>query len=85
MARNGRPPGTYRQLAHCTSGGQSGHPVNNTGNYMNFFNRIHETQITRSASRPFEAFIPPHRRLFPLETSQRQRAIARAAAIEVLG
>ncbi|MBN8812726.1 MULTISPECIES: hypothetical protein [Sphingomonas] len=52
---------------------------------MNFFNRIHETQIIRGASRPFQAFVPPHRRLFPLETSQRQRAIARAAAIEVLG
>lgn len=52
---------------------------------MNFFTRIHETQITRGAARPFEAFIPPHRRLFPLEASQRQREIARAAAIEVLG
>lgn len=52
---------------------------------MNFFNRIHETQITRGASRPFAAFVPQHRRLFPLDTRQRQRAIARAAAIEVLG
>ena len=52
---------------------------------MNFFNRIHETQIIRGASRPFQAFVPPHRRLFPLETIQRQRAIASAAAIEVLG
>lgn len=52
---------------------------------MNFFNNIHETQITRGMGRPFDAFVPTHRRLFPLETSQRQRAIARAAAIEVLG
>jgi hypothetical protein len=52
---------------------------------MNFFNRIHETQITRGAGRPFEAFVPTHRRLFPLESRQRQREIARAAAIEVLG
>lgn len=53
---------------------------------MNFFNKIHETQITRGAGRPFEAFMPTHhRRLFPLETSQRERDIARAAAIEVLG
>lgn len=51
---------------------------------MNFFNRVHETQITRGASRPFEAFVPMHRRLFPLD-SQRQRAIARAAVLEVLG
>lgn len=52
---------------------------------MNFFDKIHETQITRGRRNPFRAFVPPHRRLFPLETSQRQRAIARAAAIEVLG
>jgi hypothetical protein len=52
---------------------------------MNFFTKIHETQITRGASRPFEAFVPTHRRLFPLETAQRERDIARAAAIEVLG
>lgn len=56
---------------------------------MNFFDKIHETQITRGARRPFEAafeaFVPLHRRLFPLDARQRQREIARAAAIEVLG
>ncbi|WHU00934.1 MULTISPECIES: hypothetical protein [unclassified Sphingomonas] len=51
---------------------------------MNFFNRVHETQITRGASKPFEAFVPLHRRLFPLD-ARRQRAIARAAVLEVLG
>lgn len=49
---------------------------------MNFFDNIHETQITRGNKQPFQAFVPLHRRLFPLES---QRAIARAAAIEVLG
>lgn len=52
---------------------------------MNFFTNIHETQITRGAGRPFEAFIPQHRRLFPLEASKRERDIARAAVLEVLG
>lgn len=52
---------------------------------MNFFKQIHETQILRGKGRPFQAFVPPHRRLFPLEASQRQRAIARAAVLEVLG
>jgi len=51
---------------------------------MNFFDKIHETQITRGNKQPFKAFVPPHRRLFAVE-AQRQRAIARAAAIEVLG
>ncbi|MEP9361232.1 hypothetical protein [Sphingomonas sp. KR3-1] len=51
---------------------------------MNFFDNIHETQITRGNQQPFKAFVPPHRRLFPLVASD-QRAIARAAALEVLG
>lgn len=51
---------------------------------MNFFDKIHETQITRTDSNPFRAFVPPHRRLFPIDP-HKQRAIARAAAIEVLG
>jgi hypothetical protein len=52
---------------------------------MNFFDKIHETQIIRTrGKKPFEAFIPLHRRLFPLD-SQRQCAIARAAVLEVLG
>jgi hypothetical protein len=51
---------------------------------MTFFENIHETQITRGDKQPFKAFIPQHRRLFPLEASD-QRAIARAAALEVLG
>ncbi len=48
---------------------------------MNFFDKIHETQITRGARQPVPA--PLHRRLFPIES--RQRAIARAAVREVLG
>ncbi|NYT42869.1 hypothetical protein HZY97_19000 [Sphingomonas sp. R-74633] len=53
---------------------------------MNFFDKIHETQIIRTrGKKPFQAFVPLHRRLFPVDPSQRQRAIARAAAIEVLG
>ena len=50
---------------------------------MNFFDKIHETQITRGASQPFEAFIPLHRRLFPIEPCPRE--VARAAVREVLG
>jgi hypothetical protein len=50
---------------------------------MNFFNQVHETQITRGAKRPFQAFVPLHRRLFPAEPCP--RAIARAAVREVLG
>ena len=55
---------------------------------MNFFDKIHETQITRGTSAAFEAFdafVPLHRRLFPLEASQRPCEIARAAVLEVLG
>jgi hypothetical protein len=51
---------------------------------MNFFDRIEETQLTRGSKRPFRAFVPPHRRLFPLEAS-RPCPVARAAALEVLG
>jgi len=51
---------------------------------MNFFDKIHETQITRTSKNPFQAFVPPHRRLFPL-AGPRNCAVARAAAIEVLG
>ncbi|WP_213982728.1 hypothetical protein [Sphingomonas sp. dw_22] len=53
---------------------------------MNFFDKIHETQITRTARRP--RAIPLHRRLFPVEFSPAlpsQRDIARAAVREVLG
>ncbi len=50
---------------------------------MNFFDKIHETQITRSPKQPFSAFVPLHRRLFPIDS--RQRDIARAAVLEVLG
>lgn len=64
---------------------------------MNFFNQIHETQITRRARQPRaggtgkarvnKAFVPLHRRLFPVDQSQpaRARAVARAAVREVLG
>ena len=52
-------------------------------NYMNFFDKIHETQITRRAKQPFQAFVPLHRRLFAVDQSQRD--IARAAVREVLG
>ena len=48
---------------------------------MNFFERIHETQITRGARRPRP--LPLHRRLFPVESCARE--IARAAVREVLG
>lgn len=56
---------------------------------MNFFDRIHETQITRRARQPKPRAMsrkegtPFHRRLFAVDQSQ--RAIAHAAAIEVLG
>ncbi|HVJ01057.1 MAG TPA: hypothetical protein VM662_02680 [Sphingomonas sp.] len=61
---------------------------------MNFFNQIHETQITRRARQPRAAgkakargFVPLHRRLFPIDQTQRAtaRAVARAAVREVLG
>ena len=50
---------------------------------MNFFTQVHETQITRRARRPFQAFVPLHRRLFPAQPCPRD--IARAAVLEVLG
>ncbi|MGK6354604.1 hypothetical protein ACMGDH_05180 [Sphingomonas sp. DT-207] len=57
---------------------------------MNFFDNIHETQITRRVRQPRPArgakakpFVPLHRRLFPVDHSQ--GAIARAAVREVLG
>jgi len=61
---------------------------------MNFFNQIHETQITRRARQPRPAtgpqakpFVPLHRRLFPVDQPQPAlaRAVARAAVREVLG
>ena len=50
---------------------------------MNFFTRIEETQISRGGSKAFDAFVPLHRRLFPIDQSARE--IARAAVREVLG
>lgn len=47
---------------------------------MHFLNRI-ETNTRKSSKR--EAFVPLHRRLFPIE--QNAREIARAAVREVLG
>lgn len=57
---------------------------------MNFFDNIHETQITRSFKQPRsgERVVPLHRRLFPVEffrASPSQRTVARAAVREVLG
>jgi hypothetical protein len=50
---------------------------------MNFFQNIDDTRITRAGRKAFDAFVPPHRRLFPIEPCPRE--IARAAAREVLG
>lgn len=57
---------------------------------MNFFDNIHETQITRLARQPRPArkgrpapAVPLYRRLFPVD--QDARAVARAAVAEVLG
>ena len=54
---------------------------------MNFFENIQDTQIIRSATRPFfpvtPSSVPMHRRLFPIEQSPAD--IARAAVREVLG
>lgn len=50
---------------------------------MNFFESIQQTQITSPANQPFAAFVPLHRRLFPVD--QCPREIARAAVREVLG
>ena len=49
---------------------------------MNFFDCVHETQITRR-HRHSTPLIPLHRRLFPLEPDPRE--IARRAVREVLG
>ena len=50
---------------------------------MNFFTNIEDTQITRGARKAFDAFIPVHRRLFPIEPCPRE--VARAAVRGVLG
>ena len=51
---------------------------------MNFFDNIHETQITRNYRQPtLVRSVPLHRRLFP--TGQSAGDIARAAVREVLG
>ncbi|UYY59953.1 hypothetical protein [Sphingomonas sp. S2-65] len=50
---------------------------------MNFFTNIQEMQITRRSNHPFSAFVPMHRRLFPIEPCPRE--VARAAVREVLG
>ena len=50
---------------------------------MNFFSHIEHTQITRGTARAFDAFVPLHRRLFPIE--QCPREVARNAVREVLG
>ena len=53
---------------------------------MNFFDNIHETQITRYVRQPRN--VPLHRRLFPVglpAIRNSDRAIARAAVREVLG
>ena len=50
---------------------------------MNFFSNIEDTQITRGARKAFDAFVPLHRRLFPIEPCPRE--VARAAVREVLG
>ncbi len=59
---------------------------------MNFFDKIHETQITRKARQPRASSrpVPLHRRLFPVEFAApspkfSQGDIARAAVREVLG
>ena len=50
---------------------------------MNFFESIKQTQITSPSNQAFAAFVPLHRRLFPVD--QCARAIARRAVREVLG
>ena len=50
---------------------------------MIFFDNVQATQISRPYSRTFDAFVPLHRRLFPLQRSPAD--IARAAVREVLG
>ena len=51
---------------------------------LNFFDNIHETQITRNYRQPtLTRSVPLHRRLFPI--GQTASDIARAAVREVLG
>ena len=51
---------------------------------MNFFDNIHETQITRNYRQPvLTRNVPLHRRLFPI--GQSAGDIARAAVREILG
>jgi hypothetical protein len=51
---------------------------------MHFFQNIEQFQITRrNPAQAFDAFVPLHRRLFPLEPCPRE--IARKAVREVLG
>ena len=53
---------------------------------MNFFDTIHETQITRRARQPRPVrpnSVPLHRQLFPIQPSPGD--IARKAVREVLG
>lgn len=50
---------------------------------MNLTQSIEQTQILSSSNKPFAAFVPLHRRLFPIQ--QTPRDIARAAVREVLG
>jgi hypothetical protein len=56
---------------------------NHNRNNMNFFESIKQTQITSPSNQAFAAFVPLHRRLFPVD--QCARAIARRAVREVLG
>jgi hypothetical protein len=59
------------------------HASTQNRNKMNFFTNIQEMQITRSNNHSFSAFVPMHRRLFPIEPCPRE--VARAAVREVLG
>ncbi|WBY09727.1 hypothetical protein PIB19_10840 [Sphingomonas sp. 7/4-4] len=52
-------------------------------NQNELFTNIEDTQITRGGRKAFDAFIPAHRRLFPIEPCPRE--VARAAVREVLG
>ncbi|MBB5710192.1 hypothetical protein [Sphingomonas xinjiangensis] len=62
-------PWRFRQTQHRTP--------------MNFFTNIEQMQITRSNNHSFSAFVPVHRRLFPIEPCPRE--VARAAVREILG
>jgi len=58
--------------------------IHNKETQLNFFDNIHETQITRNYRQPtLTKSVPLHRRLFP--TGQTPGDIARAAVREVLG